>query len=66
MDMALAYFECVDMSPPNSTCQRHVPTSERNRIFGAYFSCVMMIFVVVLGDSGRYKDFSLTLWQNFY
>ena len=21
MDMALAYFECVDMSPPNSTCQ---------------------------------------------
>ena len=26
--------------------QRHVPTSERNRIFGAYFSCVMMIFVV--------------------
>ena len=66
MDMALAYFECVDMSPPNSTCQRHVPTSEQNRIFGAYFSCVMMIFVVVLGDSGRYQDFSLTLWQNFY
>lgn len=53
------------MSPPNSTCQRHVPTSERNRIFGAYFSCVMMIFVVVLGDSGRYQDFSLTLWRKF-
>ena len=52
------------MSPPNSTCQRHVPTSERNRIFGAYFSCVM-IFVVVLGDSGRYQDFSLTLWRKF-
>ena len=44
---------------------RHVPTSERNRIFGAYFSCVMMIFVVVLGDSGRYQDFSLTLWRKF-
>ena len=53
------------MSPPNSTCQRHVPTSERNRIFGAYFSCLMMIFVVVLGDSGRYQDFSLTLWRKF-
>lgn len=53
------------MSPPNSTCRRHVPTSERNRIFGAYFSCVMMIFVVVLGDSGRYQDFSLTLWRKF-
>ena len=53
------------MSPPNSTCQRHVPTSERNRIFGAYFSCVMMIFVVVLGDSGRYQDFSLPLWRKF-
>lgn len=53
------------MSPPNSTCQRHVPTSEQNRIFGAYFSCVMMIFVVVLGDSGRYQDFSLTLWRKF-
>lgn len=53
------------MSPPNSTCQRHVPTSEQNRMFGAYFSCVMMIFVVVLGDSGRYQDFSLTLWRKF-
>lgn len=44
---------------------RHVLASERNRIFGAYFSCVMMIFVVVLGDSGRYQDFSLTLWRKF-
>ncbi len=54
------------MSPPNSTCQRHVPTSERNRIFGAYFSCVMIIFVVFRLAVCAPKNFHYLCGENSY
>lgn len=54
------------MSPPNSTCQRHVPTSEQNRIFGAYFSCVMIIFVVFRLAVGATKNFHYLCGENSY
>lgn len=38
--MDMAYFECVDMSPPNSTCQKACPyVRAKSHIWSVFFLC---------------------------